>query len=98
MHLPKTHASPELQALPQPPQLAGSTLVSTQLCPHCVVPPEHESAHVPFEHTSPGMHALPQLPQLSGSDAMLVHPAPHAVWPVVHVEASPVPPLLLLHP
>jgi hypothetical protein len=45
------HVWPDVQVLPQPPQLAGSTLVSTQELPHIVVPPPQDAAQVPCEQT-----------------------------------------------
>jgi hypothetical protein len=52
---------------PQPPQLVGSSRVSTQLVPHCVLPPRQVSAQTPFAQTSFDPHAVPHDPQLAGS-------------------------------
>jgi hypothetical protein len=53
------------QVVPQPPQLIGSTFVSTQLLPHLVVPPLQTMVHPPFTHCCPLTHAFPQDPQLA---------------------------------
>jgi hypothetical protein len=53
------------QVLPQLPQFFGSTFVSAQTFPHCVVPPPQLVAHLPIEQTSPALQTVPQLPQLS---------------------------------
>jgi hypothetical protein len=85
--LPQTPAEQtcqEAQAFPQPPQFAGSRLVSTQLCPHCVVPPPQESAQVPCEQTVPAPQAMPHTPQLAGSFAVFVHVDPHMLCPLGH--------------
>ncbi|MBI4702893.1 MAG: hypothetical protein HY744_17385 [Deltaproteobacteria bacterium] len=67
---------------PHPPQLAGALPVSThlhaqagatQLPPHIVVPPWHESAHIPAEQTAPGQHWIPQPSQLAGSVCVSTH-------------------------
>jgi hypothetical protein len=42
---------PEGHAFPQPPQLAGSSSVSTQALPQRVVPPRQVTPHVPVEQT-----------------------------------------------
>ena len=48
VQLPLTQVCPLLQAVPQPPQLAGSLLVSAHLLPHFVSPPLHTRPQVPF--------------------------------------------------
>jgi hypothetical protein len=77
VHAPATQTCPAAHATLHMPQLAGSTLVWTQLCPHCVVPPLQLSAQAPCEHTCPAAHALPHLPQLSGSFVVLLQTPPH---------------------
>jgi hypothetical protein len=96
--MPPTHVLPAPHVFPHAPQFAGSTLVSTQLCPHCVVPPAQLSAHAPCEHTCPPVHALPQAPQLSGSVATVVQPRPHAVCPPLHVTPASLLLELVPHP
>src|ERR1019366_861413 len=91
LQAPLTHASPMLHALPHAPQLAGSTVVLMQLCPHWVVPPPQLVAHMPCEQTlaaASGAQTVPQAPQLAGSSEVTTHVEPHIVWPVGH-DAAP---------
>src|SRR6185437_168205 len=69
-HAPITHLSPFGQKTPQPPQLAGSLVVSTQpegqhlFVPEQAGPPLHATAQVPFTQFWPVGQTLPQPPQL----------------------------------
>lgn len=85
---PEAQIWPAAHAVPQPPQLAGSTLVSTQLWPHKVVPVPQVVMHPPIEHTWPVEHALPHLPQLAGSLESVEQTAPHRLWVAGHAEAA----------
>jgi hypothetical protein len=61
------------QALPQPPQLAVSVSVLTQVSPHATKPVSHTTPHVLFSHTAVpfagALHLVPQAPQFEGSDS-----------------------------
>jgi hypothetical protein len=63
--LAQNGVAPE-QTVPQPLQLDGSDLVSTQLAPHAVSP--GRQAQTPLCQTWVAEHFWPQLPQLFGSD------------------------------
>jgi hypothetical protein len=78
------------QCCPQPPQLAGSRLVWTQLCPHWVVPPPQLVAQAPCEQTSPEAQTLPQPPQLAGSTDVIAQLPPHIDCPVGHAAVESV--------
>jgi hypothetical protein len=71
-HCPALHTWPAAQVTPQPPQLRGSLLVTTQLLPHCVVPELGAHRHAPPTHWLPAPHTLPQAPQLLGSNCVKV--------------------------
>ena len=82
---PFEHTSPAAHALPQLPQLAGSTFSETHTPLHIVVPPTHASAQAPLEQTLPAGHVLPHAPQLAGSIAVSTHEAsPQATVPPLH--------------
>src|SRR5215208_417400 len=67
--------------MPQPPQLAGSVLVSTHVPPQSVCPDGH--AHDPPWQVVPPEQILPQEPQLLLSELRSTHPAGgHLVSPV----------------
>jgi hypothetical protein len=55
------------QGLPQPPQLAGSVLVSTQAPPHWMAGNTHAKPQLPSKQVGVapggGMHTVAQLPQ-----------------------------------
>jgi Zn-dependent protease len=70
-----------LHFVPQAPQLFGSTWVSLQVEPHCVVPPPHEAAQAPFEQIWPALQAVPQAPQFVLSFASEVQLSPQTVEP-----------------
>jgi hypothetical protein len=81
-HPPPEQVSPGLQALPQPPQFAGSLWVSVQVEPQSVwLGPQPQP---PFVQTWPAAQAWPQLPQwLAVFSAVQTppqqpSPAPHA--------------------
>lgn len=61
VHFEPVHTSFEAQTVPQPPQFAGSDVVSTQFSPHRVRPASH--AHVPAVHALEAPQPVPQLPQ-----------------------------------
>jgi hypothetical protein len=65
-HCPAEQTWPELQALPQAPQFAGSFAVSMHVSAH-FASGAHEAAHTPAAQTSPAPQALPQAPQFFGS-------------------------------
>ena len=50
-HPPLWHFCPAEQSLPQPPQLSGSMLASTQLCPQVVSPGLQVGWQEPRAHT-----------------------------------------------
>ena len=83
LHLLALHASLPGQATPpspaQPPQLAGSVLVSVHAAPHSV-PPEGQT-QAPAEQLWPLVQALLHLPQLALSDWVFVQVVPHCVLP-----------------
>jgi hypothetical protein len=87
-HWPAEQSWPLGQACPQPPQLLGSTFVSMQAAPHCVVPPPQLSEHCPLEHTWPPVHVLLQEPQLLGSVFGSTHTPLQDVWPLGQLLAS----------
>jgi hypothetical protein len=65
--LPPTHTATPFagtgQAFPQPPQLAGLVVVSTQALPQAVIPALHDALHSPDEHTSSVAHTPSHEPQ-----------------------------------
>jgi hypothetical protein len=63
---PPLHIAVPPHASPQPPQLAGSVLVSVQLPLHSVAMPE-QAWQLPLTQDWPVAQALPQPPQLFGS-------------------------------
>jgi len=63
-----THVLPVAHALPQPPQLPLSDVVSTHAPPQEVKPLPQPALQVPALHTSVAPHAVPQIPQFFGSD------------------------------
>jgi hypothetical protein len=86
--------------MPQPPQFAGSLLVSMHWALHRVVVPPHVLEQVPALQTWPGMQVTPHAPQLPGSLSVGTHtpaqstsPAGHAHTPSVQavppVQATP---------
>jgi hypothetical protein len=83
--VPLLHDVPAAQALPQPPQLAGSLAVFTQDVPQLVIPVAHPQ--LPLLQALPAGHDLPQAPQLSGSLAVLVQMPPHDVLPAAQPQA-----------
>jgi hypothetical protein len=76
---------PAPQAMPQPPQLLGSLLVSVHVplqsvCPDGQPPPPL-ATQVPLEQVVPEPHTLPQLPQLLGSLARVTQAPAHSTVP-----------------
>ena len=65
------------QAIPQPPQSAGSEAVSTQAPPQFVVPLGQEVVQVPPAQTWFVPQAWPQPPQFLGSEARSTQDEPH---------------------
>ena len=72
----------------QPPQLAGSLAVSTQLLPQAVVPAPQVGTQTPPEQRLPAGHTFPQAPQSSGSSLRSVQAPPQLVWPATHETAQ----------
>ena len=62
-HLPEEQTCPDLQAVPQAPQLARSDWVLTQVPEQSVRLDWQDSAHLPSEQTSPALQLVPQAPQ-----------------------------------
>jgi hypothetical protein len=96
---PATHAdsalaTPLVQALPQPAQLRGLLVVSTQVFEHTVGAVDGQlaaQAYVSPEPTHTGVlpvHSLPQLPQLEALDGSR-QPAGHASMPGAQVGRTP---------
>jgi hypothetical protein len=56
-----------MHVVPQPPQLAGSLVVSTHALLQVVRVPVQPEAHCPRSHTWLAPQAVPQAPQLCGS-------------------------------
>jgi hypothetical protein len=79
--MPAEQTWPAAQASPQAPQLAGSTLVVTQLSPHWVVPPVHSSWHSPAVQVCPAAQASPQSPQFLASVVVSTQRVPHSFVP-----------------
>jgi hypothetical protein len=85
-----TQVVPAAHGAPQPPQLAGSEVKSTQAPAHALYPvlqvtPQDVPSHVaaPFAGTGQGTHDVPH----EASDALPTHCAPHACAPAAHVQA-----------
>jgi hypothetical protein len=79
VHEPAEQTRPGPHALPQSPQLAGSTFTSMHEALHAFVPPLQESWQAPWAQTWPPTHIVPHAPQLFGSFIMSVQLTPHAV-------------------
>jgi hypothetical protein len=79
---PFWHTSPVGQALPQPPQLAGSLSGSTHALPHFTKPGRQTKSQVPELHWAAPLvgtsQALPQLPQLAASVSKSMQAPPQA--------------------
>ncbi len=71
----------ELHTVPQPPQLAGSTLVSVQPFAHVTCVPGQGDWQLPPTQLCPVPQTAKQAPQLAGSDVVSRQPLPHALWP-----------------
>jgi hypothetical protein len=83
VHAPDTQVwvKPQTCPTPQPPQLFGSDVTSTQAPPHIVYPVSHTKVHEPPLQTGVAwltlvVHDLPQPPQLVRSVAVFVQPPP----------------------
>ncbi len=80
------------QTVPQPPQLATSEPVLTQLPPHFVKPALQMKPHTLEEHVAEAfagaLHWVPQMPQLDGSLWVLTHWPEQLVWPVPHTSVQ----------
>ena len=85
MHALEMQLCPLVQVLAQEPQLLGSILVSTQVSPHFVVPPEHTSVQVLATHVLPLVQAASHAPQFAGSCVRSTHLVPHFVRPPLQV-------------
>jgi hypothetical protein len=78
------HAWPALHALPQPPQLAESSLVFEQLEPQSSRPEAQLLEQTLFTQAVPDAQTLPHFPQLELSETVLPHEASPPVpsgWP-----------------
>jgi hypothetical protein len=85
-HAPFTHVCPTPHAVPQPPQLAASVVVSVQPAAQAARPFWHP--HVPLTHALPTTQVAPQAPQCAASDVRFTHAPPHWVWPSGHPWSS----------
>jgi hypothetical protein len=81
---PAVHVVPVAHGRLQPPQLAGSVIVSTQAVPHSFVPPEHVVAQTLEEQACPVGQATPHAPQLAASFLVFTQAEPHKVVPPAH--------------
>src|SRR5260370_8436186 len=84
-----THVLPVAHALPQPPQLPLSDVVSTHAPPHAVKPLPQPALQVPALHTSVAPHAVPQIPQFFGSDDVSTPVPLHTTCPAAHCHGDP---------
>ncbi len=82
--LPATHGTPVAHDIPQRPQFAGSSDVSTQLPPHGISPIVQINRHIPRTHDVPPAHVIPHAPQFIGSLSTLAHAAPQRMVPAGH--------------
>ena len=89
LQVPSEHKSPALHAVPQPPQLVGFELRSTQLPVQLIRPTAHWQALVaPFGvHSWPVWHLTPQPPQLLGSTDTFRHEPPQLIAPAWQAQA-----------
>jgi len=87
-HFPAEQTWLAAHALPQVPQCAGSTVVSTQLWPHRVVPVPQFATHAPIEQARPAAQTLPHLPQLAGSLDSVEQVAPQRLCVEGQADAS----------
>jgi glycerol kinase len=90
-HAPFTHSWPAAHALPQLPQFAGSTFVSTQADPHIELPAPHGltvDEQLPAAHVAPAPHAFPQAPQFALSLVVSTHDCPHWVLDAPQAETQ----------
>ena len=79
---PPEHPNPGEQVTPHAPQFRESLLVSTQLPPHSVAPPEQAPVrHTPDEQVSSAPHGDPHAPQLARSFRGSVQLVPHEISP-----------------
>lgn len=88
VHEPAEQLLPALQARPQPPQFAGSALVSTQAPLQRVRPEVH--THAPAVQVWLAAQARPQLPQFEGSALVSTQLPLQRVRPEVHTQTPPV--------
>ena len=98
-HWPPLHACPAGQAVPQPPQLPISVLVSTHAPEQRPSPGAHAIAHAspsqaaaPLPRVGPGQFVPHCLPQLLGSLSRTQEP-PQAWAPGLHVDPQVAPPV-----
>ena len=91
VHLPEAQTSFCPHALPQPPQLAGSESVFTQLSPHLAKPTLHVEPHsLAVQVATPlagASQACPQLPQFVALWLVLMHAASHLAKPAEHAKS-----------
>jgi hypothetical protein len=77
--------SEAVHAVPHPPQLSGSAVVSTQAPPHSLNGEVHAPTHSPAWHWGvEPEHAVPHAPQFFGSAPSSLHVVPQAFWPCAH--------------
>ena len=92
MHLPEEQTSFCPHALLQPPQLAGSESVFTQLSPHLAKPTLHVEPHSSaVQRATPlagASQACPQLPQLVALWLVSMHAASHFAKPAEHAKSQ----------
>ena len=92
VHLPEAQTSFAPHALPQPPQLAGSESVFTQLSPHLAKPTLHVEPHpsLAVQVATPlagASQACPQLPQFVALWLVSMHAASHFAKPAEHAKS-----------
>jgi hypothetical protein len=80
-HVPAPQTIPDPQALPQAPQLAESSVVSTQVAPHRVRP--GRQAQAPPTQICVALQAAAQPPQFFGLFCVVTQ-SPPQVWPPRH--------------
>jgi hypothetical protein len=89
-HWPSAQADPGAHAFPQPPQFAGSVVVSMQVPEQSTFPCGQLPVQCEATQTSPTGHCVLQAPQFDGSDAVSTQALPQRVRPLSHVHAPAV--------
>jgi hypothetical protein len=91
VHVPPTQYCPAAQAIPHPPQLAESFLMSLQLPLQLVRGPQAPltpATQTPAVQVCPDVHAVPHPPQFALSVCGSTHTEPHLVSPPPQVTAQ----------